>query len=138
MPYRPPGREARAMSTRSHRLLVTLAAVASAIALVPLAAAAPARPGRTAATTTIHVRAGDFFFRLSAKSVPRPGRVTFVVTNGGRVAHDFRIAGKTTAMLDPGKSARLTVTFRKKSRYPYLCTVPGHAAAGMKGVFIVR
>ena len=41
-------------------------------------------------------------------------------------------------MLQPGKSARLTVTFRKKGRFPYLCTVPGHAAAGMKGVFVVR
>ena len=41
-------------------------------------------------------------------------------------------------MLQPGKSARLTVTFLKKGRFPYLCTVPGRAAAGMKGVFIVR
>ena len=84
------------------------------------------------------MQAGEFFFRLSAKSMPRPGRATFVVTNVGHVAHDFRIDGRQTAMLQPGKSARLTVTFRKKARFPYLCTVPGHAAAGMKGVFIVR
>jgi uncharacterized cupredoxin-like copper-binding protein len=30
------------------------------------------------------------------------------------------------------------VTFAKKGRYPYSCTVPGHAAAGMKGTFTVR
>ena len=125
------------MSTRSNGFLVPLAAVASSLALVPLAAAAPARHSRSAATT-IRVLAAEFSFRLSAKSVPRPGRAACVVTIDGHVAHDFRIDGRQTAMLQPGKSARLTVTFRKKGRFPYLCAVPGHAAAGMKGVFIVR
>ena len=52
--------------------------------------------------------------------------------------HDFTINGKQTPLISPGKTAKLTVTFKKKGRYPYLCTVPGHAAAGMKGVFTVR
>jgi len=29
------------------------------------------------------------------------------------------------------------VTISKAGSYPYLCTVPGHAAAGMKGVLRV-
>ena len=37
-----------------------------------------------------------------------------------------------------GLGAGADVTFKKKGKYPYLCTVPGHAAAGMKGVFTVR
>ena len=41
-------------------------------------------------------------------------------------------------MIQPGKSAKLTVDFGKQGSYPYLCTVPGHAAAGMKGVFSVH
>ena len=32
---------------------------------------------------------------------------------------------------------RQTVTFTKPGNYPYLCTLPGHAAAGMKGVLKV-
>jgi uncharacterized cupredoxin-like copper-binding protein len=36
-----------------------------------------------------------------------------------------------------GKSATLTVTLKKGKKYPYLCTVPGHAAAGMKGTIKV-
>jgi uncharacterized cupredoxin-like copper-binding protein len=52
--------------------------------------------------------------------------------------HDFRINGKKTPLIRPEATARLTVTFRTKGRYPYVCTVPGHAAAGMKGVFTVR
>jgi uncharacterized cupredoxin-like copper-binding protein len=113
------------------------AAVALTLAVVPLAAARTAQPSRTQ-VTTVRVRAGEMFFRLSTKTLARPGRVTFVVTNTGRLKHDFRIDGKQTPLISPGKTARLTVTFRKKGRYPYRCTVPGHAAAGMRGVFTVR
>jgi uncharacterized cupredoxin-like copper-binding protein len=52
--------------------------------------------------------------------------------------HDFRIGGKQTPLISPHKTAKLTVTFHKTGRFAYLCTVPGHAAAGMKGVFTVH
>jgi uncharacterized cupredoxin-like copper-binding protein len=63
--------------------------------------------------------------------------VTFRVKNSGSVAHDFKIAGKQTKLLKRGRSATLTVTLRKGS-YTYQCTVPGHAAGGMKGRLTVR
>jgi len=47
-------------------------------------------------------------------------------------------SGKQTPMIQPGRTAALTVAFRKKASYHYLCAVPGHAALGMKGVFTVR
>jgi uncharacterized cupredoxin-like copper-binding protein len=31
----------------------------------------------------------------------------------------------------------MTVTFAKKGNYPHVCTVPGRASAGMKGVLRV-
>jgi len=36
-----------------------------------------------------------------------------------------------------GAMRLLKPTFTKASSYPYVCTVPGHAAAGMKGVLKV-
>ena len=87
---------------------------------------------------SIQVKGGEFFFRLSTKSTAKPGKVTFVFKNIGHVQHDFKIAGKQTPLLQPGKTAKLVVTFKKKGKYPYLCTVPGHAEAGMKGTFTVR
>jgi uncharacterized cupredoxin-like copper-binding protein len=81
---------------------------------------------------------GEFYFKLSEKTLPRPGTVAFVFRNVGHLSHDFKIDGKTTLLIKPGKTARLTVRFTKKGRYPYMCTVPGHAAAGMKGVFTLR
>jgi uncharacterized cupredoxin-like copper-binding protein len=113
------------------------AVVVAALALVPLAAAHTDRQTH-ATTTTIQVSGGEFFFKLSTKSIAKPGTVTFVFKNVGHVLHDFHISGKTTPMIQPGKSAKLAVTFKKAGKFSYLCTVPGHAAAGMKGVFTVR
>ena len=107
------------------------------LALVPLASAHTAGEA-SATTTTIQVKGGEYFFKLSTKSIARPGKVTFVFKNAGHIAHDFKINRKITPMLQPGKTARLLVTFKKKGKYSYLCTVPGHASLGMKGVFTVR
>jgi|ERR1700675_2270691 uncharacterized cupredoxin-like copper-binding protein len=111
-------------------------AIAS-LALVQLASAQGERP-TAAAATTVQVKGGEFFFRLSTKSIARPGKVTFVFKNVGHVLHDFSIHGKKTPLIQPGKTAKLVVTFTKKGKSGYLCTVPGHAQAGMKGVFTVR
>ena len=54
------------------------------------------------------------------------------------MTHDFSILGKKTRLIQPGRTTRLVVTFKKKGKYAYKCTVMGHAAAGMKGVFTVR
>ena len=88
--------------------------------------------------TAVQVKGGEFFFKLSTKSTATPRNVTFVFKNVGHVVHDFKINGKHTPLIQPGTTARLVVTFTKKGKYPYLCTVPGHAAAGMKGIFTVR
>ena len=125
----------RQFSTRS---ISALSAVAiAALALVPLATGHSDRQTRAAATT-IQVKGGEFFFKLSSKSIAKSGKVTFVFKNVGHVTHDFKINGKKTPLIGPGKTATLVVTFKKKGKYPYLCTVLGHAAAGMKGVFTVR
>ena len=114
------------------------ALLATAIVSLTVVQLASARTLRSSATKTIQVKAGEFFFRLSTKTIARTGKVTFVLKNVGHVKHDFKINHKKTPLTAPGKTAKLVVTFKKKGKYPYLCTVPGHAAAGMKGFVIVR
>jgi uncharacterized cupredoxin-like copper-binding protein len=95
--------------------------------------AVPALAARSHATaSSVTVTATEFKFKLSKTSVPH-GAVTFTVVNKGKLPHDFKIAGKKTPLLSPGKSAKLSVTL-KAGKNAYLCTVAGHAAAGMKGV----
>ena len=84
----------------------------------------------------VSVAASEFKFVLSAKSAKR-GVVTFDVKNVGKISHDFEINGRKTRMLNHGQSATLRVVFLRKGPYPYKCTVPGHAALGMKGVFTI-
>src|ERR1700674_355652 len=116
-------------------LPLSLAArVTSAAALLAVVGvvAAPAVGARTHATaTSVTVTATEFHFKLSKTSVSH-GTVTFTVVNKGKLAHDFKIGGKKTPLVQPGKSAKLAVAL-KAGTFPYLCTVPGHAAAGMKG-----
>src|SRR3979411_2147078 len=99
------------------------ALVASLLAVVPAL-------GNRAATTTVSVRAAEYNVVLSKEAGPR-GTVIFKVTNKGATVHDFKINGKKTPLLQPGKSATLKVTFKKPGKYPYLCTIPGHSLAGM-------
>jgi uncharacterized cupredoxin-like copper-binding protein len=90
----------------------------------------------TALLAKVNVKASEFKFVLSTKTAKR-GLVTFTVKNVGKLQHDFEISGRKTKLISPGQSATLRVTFLRKGAYPYKCTVPGHAAAGMKGVFTI-
>jgi len=95
-----------------------------------------ASPNSSEAVTRVTVKATEFKFTLSRRSVPT-GTVIFTVVNKGKIAHNFKIGNKRTRVIAPRKSATLRVTFKKKARYLYLCTIPGHAAAGMKGFLSV-
>jgi uncharacterized cupredoxin-like copper-binding protein len=120
------------------RPILTLAVVAITSLGVVQFASARTEPQAHASATTISVSGKEFSFKLSKTSIAKPGKVTFNFKNVGHVKHDFSINHKGTPMIGPGKTARLAVTFKKKGKYSYLCTVPGHAAAGMRGVFTVR
>lgn len=110
------------------------------IATVSLVAAVSAFGGSSSTdATTVAVTLGkpsEFKITLSKKTIVK-GVTTFKVTNKGAIAHDFKIAGKRTPSLKTGKAATLKATL-KKGKYPYLCTLPGHAAAGMKGTLTVK
>ena len=111
------------------------------IAVVSLVAAVSAFGGKSSTdATTVAVTAGkpaEFKFTLSKKTVAK-GITTFKVTNKGTIKHDFKIGGKKTIALAAGKTATLKVTFKKAGKYAYLCTLPGHAAGGMKGTLTVK
>jgi uncharacterized cupredoxin-like copper-binding protein len=122
---------------------VKLAVMIAATSLAVLGAELPAATGAqtpgaaTAASTTDSVKATEFKYALSKSRVPR-GTVTFTIRNTGHVKHDFKINGKKSKLLNPGGSTTLRVSFRKAGRYTYLCTVPGHAQAGMKGKLTIK
>ena len=120
------------------RIGSALAVLAVIVSLV--AAVAAFGSSNAANATTVTVTAGkpsEFKFTLSKKTIVK-GATTFKVTNKGTLNHNFKIAGKKTALLKAGKAATLKVTFIKAGKFAYLCTVEGHAAAGMKGTLTVK
>ncbi len=120
--------------------------------LVVGALAAPVALAKPTLVTNITVTAGkpsEFHFILS-KSTAKRGIISFKITNKGAIPHDFKLCskasssavavtctGRATKLINPGSSATLRVTVLLKGTYEYLCTVPGHAAGGMKGLFKV-
>ena len=141
------------MTPRYH-VFPALAAIVTAIAIAPAALAHPLHASGTTVTVKEAVPT-EFGYTLSTKTV-KHGAITFKVTNDTKsgLAHDFKLcskpvkstaaaslanacAGKGTATLGQGQSATLTVTVAKPGNYEYLCTVPGHAAGGMKGILKV-
>jgi uncharacterized cupredoxin-like copper-binding protein len=67
--------------------------------------------------------------------------VTIAFTNKAPIAHNFTLessSGQTIAATPTfnGATKTLTVTL-KPGTYTFLCTVPGHEAAGMKGTLKV-
>jgi uncharacterized cupredoxin-like copper-binding protein len=118
---------------------ITIGAVSLALlgAELPAATGAATPSATTAASTTDTVKAMEFKYTLSKSTVSR-GTVTFKIKNAGHLKHDFKINGKKSKLVNPGASTTLTVSFSKAGKYPYLCTVPGHAQAGMKGKLTVK
>lgn len=118
-----------------HSQVPAVLALAGLGAAITPAALGAGQPSANAAKTNVAVIAKEFKFSLRPTTA-KNGSVTFRIVNAGKIDHDFKIAGKTTPKIHRGKSTTLTVNL-KKGTYPYLCTVPGHAASGMKGSFRV-
>jgi uncharacterized cupredoxin-like copper-binding protein len=136
------------LSSRGLIRVVALGAVIAGAVAVPMAGQAASGAAKA---TVINVTAGkptEFQFTLSTFSNVKPGVITFKVTNKGVIGHTFEICtkaivgtntpnsckGKVTKLLQKGQSQTITVTKLVKGTYEFLCTFPGHAAGGMKGL----
>lgn len=79
--------------------------------------------------------------RIDAK-VGVPLRIQ--LTNRGTERHDLNFQslhmpglGGVEAILSPGETRTITLTFDQAGTHTFICTLPGHAAAGMTGAAYV-
>ncbi len=97
--------------------------------------------------TVVSGKPSELGFQLSQSTNLKVGTYTFKVTNKGLGFHTFKFCttpvknaskntctGKVTKTLHPGDTASFTVKITKTGKYEYLCSIPGHAAGGMKGL----
>jgi plastocyanin len=69
-----------------------------------------------------------------------PGKITFVLRNAGRYAHNFHVEGNgvdiTANKFSPGASVRLELDLQE-GRYKISCPLSNHDERGMSGTLIV-
>ena len=91
---------------------------------------------KTATNGAITIDAFDVHYDIGTIKTAA-GPLTVTLDNKGAIDHTFKIEGTPlTLKAGGGKSASGTVTL-KPGTYSFECTIPGHAAMGMKGTVIV-
>ena len=126
-------------------------AICFVVAALVATPSALARSGSRTLGSNVTVTAGqpaEFHFIVSPSTV-KSGVIVFKITNKGKLPHDFKLCskassslgnscnGRSSGQISPGQSKTLRVSVLRKGTYEYLCTVPGHAAGGMKGLLKV-
>jgi plastocyanin len=116
----------------------------------PAGAAAPSPPaGQPKAKGpggTLDIAASPSQLAFNTKSLSsKPGKVTINFTNPAPIQHDVAVEkGKTITGAILGKSNLISQSKTSVSvdlapgTYTFLCTVPGHAQAGMQGTLTVK
>jgi len=81
---------------------------------------------------TLDVKAFDLGFDPNSLTVDKPGRYQINLANTGTLPHDITVSdGTTTGIVNGGGSAKLTVDI-PTAGVTFICSVPGHADAGMR------
>jgi nitrite reductase (NO-forming) len=116
----------------------------------PANAGAPAAVGASPAPSTasggtaaagptlgsLEVKAVDLGFEPKELSVSKAGAYEIKFTNSGAIPHNITFADGSQAAANPGETKTITVNV-PDSGVTFLCSVPGHADAGMKGSITV-
>ena len=90
-------------------------------------------------TVTVQAKQG-FKFEPSNVEVPEGAEVHLTFENTGLMGHNLKVpeldAGTQTIAAD--KSETITFTADSSGSYQFICDVPGHKEAGMKGTIRVK
>jgi plastocyanin len=117
-------------------LSVTLVLLACATFAACSGSSKASKPTKTASNGAITVNAFDIRFDVGEiKTSPGPLKVTLV--NHGGIEHDFKINGTDMHLKANGGTTTSGTVTLAKGTYGFECTVPGHAAQGMKGTVVV-
>src|SRR3954454_22707650 len=72
------------------------------------------------------------------KATAAPGKITVSMPNQAPIPHNISIQGIGKGPVVPNGGTSTFTTTLKAGTYEFLCDVPGHAAAGMKGTLTVK
>ena len=103
---------------------------------------APSKGGPEASETTLHLAADPTALLFEEQElIAKPGKVTIDFDNPAPIEHNVVIEqdGKEIAGIEPiTESQKSLTTDLQPGSYEYICSVPGHAEAGMVGTLTVE
>ena len=112
--------------------LAVLGLIIGGLALSNKSSAATGKPIKTVVDVTL-----EEFSIQPAHIVVKPGAVTLRVTNTGNLDHNFEVTGLgTLPALHAGETKTLELPVVGAGTYAVICTIPGHAASGMKAMLM--
>jgi Cu+-exporting ATPase len=93
-----------------------------------------------ASAVRVDVAARDVRFEPDAITVPSGSWVVIALRNEDPIFHDLEVEGLANVDVGarPGQTASIRVRLDRPGTYDFLCTVPGHAEAGMTGTLVVE
>ncbi len=102
------------------------------------ASAAPVAPAATGPVLgSLEITAVDLGFQPPNLTVDAPGTYEFALKNTGTIVHDLTFPDGTKITAASGETAKGTVAIPAEG-ISFLCSIPGHADAGMKGAVTVK
>ena len=115
------------------RLLMVL--MAAMLALVSVACGGK----HNAATVTLN----EFTIKPKGVLAIAGSPMTMTLINSGKIEHNLEVDAKVSdvtalAVLKPGESKTVTFTPKMAGSFQFVCTIPGHAPAGMVGTLTVN
>jgi nitrite reductase (NO-forming) len=122
-----PSAAAAAPSAAAPSAAAPSAAASEVPGAVPVSSTAPA-----AAAGEFSVEAFDLGFKPSAITVPAAGAYKVTFKNTGAISHDLTFADGTKLAANAGETVTGTVNV-PAAGITFICSIPGHADAGMKG-----
>lgn len=123
-------------------LLVVL--VFAAVGLIAAGASPLAQPGGGPHSAVIEVTLEDLRFVPNRLDLRVGVTTTLRLTNRGSERHDLNFSSLhmpglegVESILEPGETRTVTLRFDRPGTHTFMCTLPGHAAAGMTGAAYV-
>jgi len=104
----------------------------------PVAEASPTAASGSSVAGELAVTAVDLGFEPGELTVDQPGRYVVTVRNDGAIPHDITFPdGTTTGQVVAGETKSVEVDVPAQGT-SFLCSIPGHADAGMRGTISVK
>jgi nitrite reductase (NO-forming) len=119
----------------SHRYwLIPIVLAAFAVGL----AACGTAPNQTSQTAggTIEIHAFDLGFKPNAVTLEKPGRYIIKLVNDGAISHDIAFPDGAKVVANSKETKTLDIEVPAAGT-TFICSIPGHAEAGMKGTITV-